>query len=107
MGPLRATCGNCGDIEVKSENATVQVLPTESYGSWFFDCPCCGVFIHKDIEPRVVALLVDCGVKLNILTPVDELDERKKLLLDGHPVVNHDDLEIFTILLQELIALRT
>lgn len=94
MGTIRASCSDCGDVELVSSDITVRVCSANSAGSYSFGCPCCGKTVLKDAEPRIVELLVTSGVRLVTWHLPDELDELK----EGDPI-DHDDILDFHALM--------
>ena len=97
MATIRASCPDCGDIELTTQDMTVRVCAEDQRGSYAFRCPSCTMAVTKSAEPRIVDLLVSSGVELVVWTPPLELRE-------PHPVgeaFTHDDLLKFHELLQE------
>lgn len=95
MATIRASCGDCGDVELTSADVTVRVCSADSAGSYSFRCPACMRVVVKDAEPRIVELLVTSGVRLVTWHLPDELNERH----EGDPI-DHDDLLDFHALLE-------
>lgn len=95
MATIRASCGDCGDVELTSADVTVRVCSADSAGSYSFACPACGRIVVKAAEPRIVELLVTSGVRLVTWHLPEELSERHT----GDPI-DHDDLLDFHALLQ-------
>ncbi len=95
MGTIRASCSDCGDVELTSADVTVRVCSANSAGSYSFACPTCGRIVAKSAEPRVVELLVTSGVRLVTWHLPEELTEPRA----GDPI-DHDDLLDFHGLLQ-------
>jgi len=97
MATIRASCPDCGDIELTTHDMTVRVCAEDQRGSYVFRCPACQMAVTKAAEARIVDLLVSSGVELIVWTPPLELRE-------PHPVgdpFTHDDLLKFHELLQE------
>jgi hypothetical protein len=61
MATIRASCADCGDVELTSADVTVRVCSANSAGSYSFTCPTCGRIVVKSAEPRIVELLVTSG----------------------------------------------
>lgn len=91
---IRASCEECGDVELRVDDVVVRVCIDDDAGSYVFRCPSCAMSIVKDAEPRVVELLVASGVEVTPWTKPAELAERH----DG-PAFTHDDLLDFHELL--------
>jgi hypothetical protein len=95
MATIRASCGECGDVELTSADLTVRVCRDDSSGTYSFTCPHCTKVVVKAAEARIVELLVTSGVQLTTWSLPKELGERP----DGDPI-DHDDLLDFHTLLQ-------
>ncbi len=95
MATIRASCGDCGDVELTSADVTVRVCSANSAGSYSFPCPSCSRIVVKAAEPRIVELLVTSGVRLVTWHLPEELNERH----EGAPI-DHDDLLDFHALLE-------
>lgn len=96
MATIRATCAECGDVEMTSDDVAVRVCVDTGQGAYTFRCPECRVATSKDAEPRVVELLIASGVKLHRWYLPAELDEVRV----GQPI-SHDDLLDFHRLLTD------
>lgn len=101
MATIRASCSNCGDIELTSADITVRVCSANSAGSYSFRCPneSCGRLVVKSAEPRVVELLVTSGVRLVTWHLPEELAEI--ISRQDDPPFEHDDVLEFHTLLQD------
>lgn len=95
MATIRASCSDCGDVELTSADVTVRVCSANSAGSYSFTCPGCSRIVAKPAEPRVVELLVTSGVRLVTWHLPEELNETH----EGEPI-NHDDALDFHALLE-------
>lgn len=85
---IRASCADCGDVELCVNDVEVRVCTDDNAGSYVFRCPSCDMAVVKDAEPRVVDLLLASGVTLTTWTAPAELRERP---MTG-PAFTHDDL---------------
>ena len=94
MATIRASCSDCGDVELTSADVTVRVCSANSAGSYSFACPTCQRIVVKSAEPRIVELLVTSGVRLVTWHLPEELTE----VHEGDPI-DHDDLLDFHALL--------
>ena len=94
MPTIRATCTDCGDVELTTSDVRVRVCMEDNSGSYLFRCPTCNMAVVKPAEPRIVDLLVASGVELSTWQLPEELYETKV----GAPL-NHDDLLDFHHLL--------
>lgn len=92
---IRASCGECGDIELSVPDVHVRICATDDTGTYVFRCPLCDATVVRDAEPRVVDLLLASGVELVRWHLPDELSEPRR-----GPAFTHDDLLDFHHLLQ-------
>ena len=91
---IRASCEQCGDVELRVDDVVVRVCIDDDAGSYVFRCPGCEMSIVKPAEPRVVELLVASGVEVTAWTKPAALGERH-----AGPAFTHDDLLDFHELL--------
>lgn len=84
---IRASCADCGDVELRVGDVQVRVCADDNAGSYVFRCPVCDMAVVKEAEPRVVDLLVASGVEVTTWALPAELCERK-----SGPAFTHDDL---------------
>lgn len=96
MATIRASCSDCGDVELTSADLVVRVCRSDIVGSYSFYCPACAQLVVKSAEPRIVELLVSSGVRLVTWDIPEELREVHR----GAPI-DHDDLLDFHALLKE------
>lgn len=95
MATVRATCPDCGDIELASSDVKVRVCVDDNAGSYAFRCPVCAKATAKPAESRVIQLLVGVGTPLTMWRRPAELSERH----DG-PAFSPDELATFHQLLK-------
>jgi hypothetical protein len=95
MGIVRASCADCGDIEITSAEVRVRVCVDDNAGSYVLRCPRCSMAVARPASPRVVRLLVEVGSPLTMWRLPDELSE-------AHvgPPLTHDELLAFHHLLE-------
>ena len=96
MSTIRASCPDCGDVELTSQDMTVRVCAEDNRGSYAFRCPACTMTVSKAAEQRIVDLLIASGVRVEVWRLPLELQERPI----GAPFT-HDDLLSFHELLQD------
>lgn len=94
MATIRASCPECGDVELTTADMTVRVCEEDQRGNYFFRCPRCRMTVTKAVEKRIVDLLVSSGVRLEVWRLPLELLERPVGKL-----FTHDDLLSFHELL--------
>jgi hypothetical protein len=94
MAMIRATCSDCGDVELTTSDVSVRVCTHDDSGTYNFRCPSCHMTVVKPAEARVVELLVASGVTLITWDLPAELSEART-----GPAISHDDLLDFHALL--------
>ena len=97
MATIRASCPDCGDVELTTVDMTVRVCSEDQRGAYAFRCPSCAMAVTKAAEPRIVDLLVSSGVELQVWSPPLELREARPV----GDAFTHDDLLKFHELLQD------
>ena len=93
---IKASCHDCGDVELAVHDLEVRVCTTDAQGTYVFRCPSCLMSVAKPAEQRVVEMLVASGVSLVEWDLPAELFEHRA----GAPI-SHDDLIDFHHLLQD------
>jgi hypothetical protein len=95
MATIRASCPDCGDVELTHRDVRVRVCADDDRGSYAFRCPRCTMAVSKSAEKRIIDLLVSSGVKTQVWHLPAELREPRV-----GPAISHDDLLAFHELLQ-------
>lgn len=90
MARIRASCPECGDVELSIDQVRVVVCSTTNDGSYTFRCPSCQVAVTKSAPTRVIDVLVASGVSLAFWSMPAELEESH-----SGPAICHDDLLAF------------
>ncbi len=86
MALIRATCCECGDVELRSRDVRVRTCAETGAGSYMFRCPICRMIEVKSADDQVVDVLVSAGINLEMWhLPVERCDDRTR------PAINHDD----------------
>ena len=75
MATIRASCAECGDVELTTADVRVRVCTADNQGTYAFRCPVCLMTVVKPAEPRTVDLLVASGVTYETWAPPLELSE--------------------------------
>lgn len=88
MPSIRATCHECGDVDLGAGDVRVRVCEDDDRGSYSFRCPKCGFVVVKPAEPRIVELLAAAGVEVARWRLPAELREPRG---SGAPL-SHDEL---------------
>jgi hypothetical protein len=97
MATIRASCGECGDVELTTADVHVRVCTHDSQSTYSFRCPVCTMTVVKPAESRTVDLLVASGVSYETWAPPLELSEPRGT---GEPIT-HDELLDFHDLLND------
>jgi len=92
---IKASCQDCGDVELKVDDLRVRVCSEADSGSYVFRCPTCQMSVVKPAEQRVVDMLVASGVRLEHWQLPAELFEPRR-----GAAITYDDLIDFHRLLQ-------
>jgi hypothetical protein len=100
MATIRASCSDCGDVELTTADVHVRICDDNHAGTYSFRCPFCQMTVVKPAETRTIDLLIASGVAFSTWRLPAELNE----LHAGDPI-NHDDLLDFHDLLQDDIRL--
>lgn len=77
MPIIRASCLECGDVELTPRDLKVLVCSNTGDTTYTFLCPGCGVIVSKETERQVVEVLVSAGVKMSFWRLPTELDEER------------------------------
>lgn len=94
MALIRATCSECGDVELRSRDLRVRICTDNGTGSYIFRCPVCRMTEVKNADDQVVDILVAAGVRCVEWKLPAELWERP-----GGETITHDDVLDFHQLL--------
>jgi hypothetical protein len=92
---IRATCSECGDVELGTRDLVVRLCETNEAGTYVFRCPNC---LHPVVRPAdrpTIDLLISSGVRLELWSIPSELVEPRPI----GPPFTHDDLIDFHDLL--------
>ncbi len=95
MALIRATCSDCGDVELRSRDLRVRTCENTDDSTYLFRCPVCRMIEVRPAEAHVVDVLVAAGVDCETWRMPAELGERKA----GLDVISHDDVLDFHDLL--------
>ncbi len=87
MATIRASCAECGDVELTTRDVRVRVCTHDNRGTYSFRCPRCRMVVVKPAEHRTIELLVASGVEMSTWDLPAELREQHQ----GAPIT-HDDL---------------
>lgn len=90
MALIRATCSDCGDVELRSPGLQLRVCAETGAATYIFRCPTCTMAEVRPAKVDVVEALVSAGVSLTRWSLPAELSECRS----GRPI-SHDDLLAF------------
>jgi hypothetical protein len=96
MAVIRATCPDCGDVEMTTADVWVRICDDDASGTYAFSCPLCHHTVVKPAEAHVVDLLIASGVTWSTWRLPAEIHEHP----EGGPIT-HDDLLDFHDLLAD------
>ncbi len=91
MTTIKASCSDCGNINLMADEVHIRICEDTNAGDLAFRCPTCRVTNVKHLEVRVIDLLVASGVSWSTWRLPLELSEPKPA---GNPI-DHDDLLAF------------
>ena len=94
---IRATCSDCGDVELGTHDLVVRLCQETDDGTYVFRCPQCETPVVRSADRPTIDLLVSSGCRLETWTTPAELKERRPV----GPPFTHDDLIDFHALLDE------
>ena len=87
MATIRATCHQCGDVELTTADVTVWVNAIDHKGTYSFVCPDCELTIAKPAEPRTIDLLLASGVAYQLSVPPVEVADSVRT---GPPITSQE-----------------
>jgi hypothetical protein len=92
---IRATCNDCGDVELGTCDLVVRLCEDTESGTYVFRCPRCTLPVVRTADRSTIDLLVSSGVRLELWTLPAELIESRPVAAP----LSHDDLLDFHELL--------
>lgn len=96
MARIRASCGDCGDVELTVEDVHVSICRDTGEGDYSFVCPSCADRVTKEAERRTLDLLVASGVSVAFWSKPTE-----RVVSPLGRALNHDDVIDFHMLLAD------
>jgi len=72
---VRASCPDCGDVELTIRDVKDRVCAETGEGAYRFRCPRCRMAVSKRGEPGTINLLVDSGAEREVWALPLELAE--------------------------------
>jgi hypothetical protein len=93
---IRATCGECGDVELGIDDLLVRRRNDTTTGTYVFRCPSCTVPVVRPADQPTIDLLVSSGCRLEVWSTPAELTEPRPAgprFTDDDLIELHDILE--------------
>lgn len=87
MALIRATCTDCGDVELRSRDLKVRMCTENDSATYLFRCPVCRMIEVRPAEAHVVDVLLAAGVPCTEWHLPAELEERHQ-----GEAITHDDV---------------
>ena len=87
MAIIRASCTECGELELTVGDVRVRTSSADDSSTYIFRCPHCEMIVLKPVAARTVEMLVQAGVHSTVWHMPAEIKERP-----NGPLINHDDL---------------
>jgi len=97
MTNIKATCPECGEVELTSDDIQLRISSEEYGSSYCFECPMCVSEVSKPADSRIIQLLISGGVKAKVEGMVSA---------SPAPAFTYDDLLDFHLELQREDALE-
>lgn len=94
MALIRATCSDCGDVELRSRDLRVRQCRDDESATYLFRCPVCRMIEVRPAEEHVVDVLLAAGVHSTEWSLPAELTERPV----GSPITHDDVLDFHDLL---------
>ena len=92
MTTIKASCPDCGEVELTSADVTLMVCNQAPLSYYTFTCPAAGHEVRKPADDHVVSLLMSGGVR----AVVWELPAEALEVHDG-PAIGYDDVLDFAL----------
>ena len=92
MTTIKASCYDCGEVELSAEDVVLRVCNHAPASYYRFSCPSCQRDVRKPADDHVVSLLLSGGVRAEVWEmPAEALEEH-----DGAKLC-YDDLLHFVL----------
>ncbi|HVE64190.1 MAG TPA: hypothetical protein VNB94_10350 [Mycobacteriales bacterium] len=97
MTTIKATCPDCGEVELTAEQVVLMVCNSAPQSYYTFECGQCRLDVRKPADDHVVSLLLSGGVQAVVWEiPAEALEPH-----DG-PAISYDDVLDFALKLSRL-----
>lgn len=97
MTKIRASCTDCGGVELTTAEVRVRVCAADDRGAYRFRCPRCHMTVVKPARRHTIDLLLAAGVGCERWAPPRELLEPR----GGGAPIDHDELIEFHVALAD------
>ncbi len=101
MALIRATCSDCGDVELRSRDVLVRTCEDLSQSTYVFRCPVCRMVEVRPADPHVADVLLAAGCREETWCLPTELGDPRRT---DAMRVTHDDLLDFHWFLADATA---
>jgi hypothetical protein len=96
---IRATCSDCGDVELGTHDLLVRVCVGAHAGTYVFRCPRCDAPVVRPADGRTIDLLIESGCELQVWRRPAELSEPRPTgppfglddVIDFHHILRGND----------------
>jgi hypothetical protein len=89
---IKASCHDCGEVELTNADVTLMVCSHAALSYYTFVCPKCEHDVRKPADDHVVSLLMSGGVRAVVWEVPAEALERHE-----GPVISYDDVLDFAL----------
>jgi predicted RNA-binding Zn-ribbon protein involved in translation (DUF1610 family) len=100
---IKASCPECGEVELTSSDITLRVASHAPLSYYQFTCPSCDEAVRKPADDHIISLLMSGGVRAEVWeVPAEALEPK------AGPELTYDDLLDFVISLNrdDMLAAR-
>lgn len=87
MTRIRATCPDCGEVDITAEDIELFIAGELEGGKYCFECPNCINQVSKPADSRIIQLLISGGVRASAQEP--------RMAHNDLPPLSYDDLLAF------------
>jgi hypothetical protein len=93
MTTIKATCPNCGDVDLTPADVTVTVARQLGWSTYTFRCARCSDAVCKPADDEVVQALTGAGVRVERVEVPSEYLEAMILTRTSPPLTDDDLLD--------------
>ncbi len=74
MTTIRTTCEQCGDVELRADDLSLELDPNADSGEYLFVCPSCVTLQRRPANARVINVLLATGVEFEVVAAITEAE---------------------------------